>query len=140
MFNKTISVVWISTFLISCGGDDGGGDEATYENFLKIVKSQTDNTAIDCGTVTYGGSQYESNLCMADAFTNDQQFYAFYELLSYDSTRYVSPVLTKSGDLKFYYYNSGTITSGSITDETCVNAEFTGSVDSSWQEVFECDI
>ncbi|TVZ40928.1 hypothetical protein P886_0263 [Alteromonadaceae bacterium 2753L.S.0a.02] len=139
MAKKILVLTGISVLLIACGGSGSDDHKVTFEDFTNTVKSQVGDTAIDCGTLPWGESQLEANTCMAESFNNDQQFYAFFEILSYDSTRYGSPVLTQSGELKIYYFDSGTISSGSISNRTCLNAEFSGNVDTSWEVVFLCD-
>lgn len=115
----------------------------TMNDFVNTVKSSTGENAIDCGQVEINENQFDTNACMAEAFTNNSQFYAIYMLQGTDSLGAVGLAYGVDEALFFWNFDSdptggGSIDNGKITKAECLNAVFSGNLDSEYYNVFSC--
>lgn len=150
----------ILTFLLvnlaACGSSSSSGSSdpdihepandvvsVSFDEFVDDVRESTGSDAVNCGLVGVGEPEVTANTCVADAFVNDRAFYAAYELEGIDSAVGAAWSGDGSGEILRWDYDSnpagGVPASSSKVDSVvCVDAEFSGSVDSGYADVFNC--
>ena len=140
---KPLWIVCALTLLPACEDSSDSGTRLSFNDFKIQVARQMDSSSLDCGTVMVNDETLEANTCMANAFNNDEAFFAVYELQGIDSQ--VGHALTyQNNRLLFWYFDSapgGSLDSESsiISDSECVNPTLSGVLDGEAFEVFICD-
>ena len=136
---------YILVLLLLLSGCEGTENKSgiTMNDFINTVKSSTGENSIDCGQVEINENQFDTNNCMAEAFTNKSQFYAIYMLQGTDSLGAVGLAYAVDESLFFWYFDSdptggGSINNGKITKKECLNAIFSGNLNLDYYDVFSC--
>lgn len=139
---KQLVIIALFTLLNACSGDSVS--TKNFSDFQQQVIESAENDAIDCGVVTIDASEIETNSCIGETFTNQQPFFAIYQLQGIDSE--VAAAITGTSDSRVYYWTfdsnpaGGTPTSDSIVrSNECINPSLSGTVDTGYADLFVCD-
>lgn len=142
--------------LAACGSSSSSGSSdpdihepandvvsVSFDEFVDEVRQSTESDAVNCGLAEIGESEVTVNTCVAEAFVNDQAFYAAYELQGIDSSVGAAWSGNGSGEILRWDYDSnpagGVPASSSKVDSVvCIDAELSGSLDSGYADVFNC--
>ncbi len=146
---KNYLTLLISVALSACGGDNNNGvkgedtQRLKFSDFSTEVSESVEESADNCGVVKVGQSELEANTCVADAYVNDRAFYAVYELEGIDSSVGSAWSGSTSGEVFMWLFDShpgGGLSDlpSSVEISECINAEFSGTVDVNFENVFTC--
>lgn len=134
-------------------GEEGSGFEVSlflkgvhksFDDFEADVANSVDPEADHCGVVDIDESQVDTNTCVADAFVNGRTFYAVYRLQGFDSS--VGAALSGDSEGRVWKWRYDSNPAGGvpaapskIESTECLDADFSGSVDSGYEQVFLCE-
>lgn len=144
---KTVALVLALSLNIGCDGSDKNLEEETttlsFQDFVETVEVSVSGDAKNCGVVPAGKSDVEVNTCVIESFNHGVEFYAVYELQGFDSS--VGRAITQEENRSLYLWSFDSnpvggypAESSKIEKEPCRDPEFSGSLDSGYDNLFYC--
>ena len=116
-----------------------------FNDYYYNVASSAGFSSMNCGVIQKSENQFTINTCVVESFMNKISFYAIYRFTGYDSfgangISYDS--INNMLHLSLFFSSpggSGLTNNGAIYNDLCINAAFSGTVDTDYKNLFLCD-
>lgn len=144
---KAVALVLAVSLNVGCGGAGENLEEETiilsFQDFVEAVEVSVSGGAKNCGVVEARENDVEVNTCVIESFNHGVEFYAVYELQGFDSS--VGRAITQEENRSLYLWSFDSNPAGGypaesskVEKEPCRDPEFSGSLDSGYDNLFYC--